>query len=102
MAFPMQLPVWDTVRLTIEGNQGLEGTAAGQELLDENAAELWVASRCIDRSQTLKERFGSNEKTKVIAKLQVNCQSFDNFEPDFTTINISASWSWCTLPRASC
>lgn len=25
----MGLPVWDTVRLTIEGLDGLEGTAAG-------------------------------------------------------------------------
>jgi hypothetical protein len=28
-AYPMGLPVWDTVRLTIEGLDGLEGTAAG-------------------------------------------------------------------------
>jgi hypothetical protein len=28
-AYPMGLPEWDTVRLTIEGIDGLEGTAAG-------------------------------------------------------------------------
>lgn len=70
MAFPMGLPEWDTVRLTIEGNAGLDGTAAGQELLDPVSAELWVASRFFDRSQTIAERLGRNEKTKVIAKLQ--------------------------------
>lgn len=69
-AYPMGLPEWDTVRMTIEGNAGLEGTAAGNELLDENTAEVWVASRPFDRSQSVGDRLGRNEKTKVIAKLQ--------------------------------
>ena len=68
----MGLPEWDTIRLTIEGNEGLEGTGAGQGLLDENTAELWVASRIFDRSpgQTVADRIGRNEKTKVVGKLQ--------------------------------
>mmetsp|Transcript_19005 Transcript_19005/g.19744 ORF Transcript_19005/g.19744 Transcript_19005/m.19744 type:complete len:288 (-) Transcript_19005:111-974(-) len=72
MAYPMGLPEWDTVRLTIEGNHGLEGTAAGQELLDPNTAELWIASRVLDRTNnhTVADRLGRNEKTKVICKLQ--------------------------------
>jgi hypothetical protein len=69
-AYPMGLPVWDTIRLTIEGTQGLEGTAAGQQILHPNTAELWVASRFLDRNETVADRFGRNEKTKVIAKLQ--------------------------------
>ena len=71
-AYPMGLPEWDTIRLTIEGNSGLEGTAAGQELLNEETAELWVASRIFDRSpsQTVADRLGKNEKTKVVGKLQ--------------------------------
>lgn len=70
MAFPMGLPEWDTVRLTIEGEAGLDGSAAGQQLLNPDTAELWIASRCLDRAQLLGERLGKNEKTKVIAKLQ--------------------------------
>ena len=70
MAFPMGLPTWDTVRLTIEGTDGLQGTAAGQQLLDPKTTELWVASRFFDRSETVADRLGRNEKTKVIAKLQ--------------------------------
>lgn len=66
----MGLPAWDTVRLTIEGVEGLEGTAAGQELMDGATTELWVASRSFDRSQTVADRLGRNEKTKVVAKLQ--------------------------------
>ena len=72
MCYPMGLPEWDTVRLTIEGIDGLEGSAAGQELLHSDTAELWISSRCLDRSpgQTIADRLGRNEKTKVIAKLQ--------------------------------
>mmetsp|Transcript_49985 Transcript_49985/g.87282 ORF Transcript_49985/g.87282 Transcript_49985/m.87282 type:complete len:286 (-) Transcript_49985:137-994(-) len=72
MAYPMGLPDWDTVRLTIEGNEGLEGTGAGMHMLDEDTAELWVASRIFDRSagQTVADRLGRNEKTKVVGKLQ--------------------------------
>ena len=70
MAYPMGLPEWDTVRLTIEGPDGLSGTAAGEGILDPEKAELWVASRNFDRSQTVGDRLGKNEKTKVIGKLQ--------------------------------
>lgn len=68
----MGLPDWDTVRITIEGNEGLDGTGAGQELIDENTAELWVASRMFDRTnnQIVADRLGRNEKTKVVGKLQ--------------------------------
>jgi len=70
MAYPMGLPEWDTVRATIEGESGLDGTAAGAELLDPNTAELWAASRDFNRSQTVADRLGRNEKTKMIVKLQ--------------------------------
>ena len=66
----MGLPEWDTVRITIESNSGLEGTAAGTEVLDDSTAELWVATKYFDRNQTVGDRLGRNEKTKVIAKLQ--------------------------------
>lgn len=80
----MGLPEWDTVRLTIEGNHGLEGTAAGQELLDPNTAELWIASRVLDRTNnhTVADRLGRNEKTKVIFYLfiyKINNNYFFSF-----------------------
>lgn len=70
IAWPMGLPEWDTVRLTIESDAGLDGTAAGQDVLDPATAELWVAARNFDRNQTVADRLGRNEKTKVVAKLQ--------------------------------
>mmetsp|Transcript_11881 Transcript_11881/g.17964 ORF Transcript_11881/g.17964 Transcript_11881/m.17964 type:complete len:161 (+) Transcript_11881:476-958(+) len=71
-AYPMGLPEWDTVHLTIQGVEGLDGTAAGQEILDPDTAEVWIASKCLDRSpgRTVADRLGRNEKTKVIAKMQ--------------------------------
>lgn len=68
----MGLPDYDTIRMSIEGEDGLQGTSAGQELLIEDTAELWVASRVFDRSkgQTVADRLGRNEKTKVVGKLQ--------------------------------
>ena len=69
-AYPMGLPEWDTIRLTLQGNEGIEGTAAGVELLDPDTAELWVASRMFDRNQTIADRLGRNDKTKVVGKLQ--------------------------------
>lgn len=72
----MGLPEWDTIRVMIDewhgkkGVGGLEGTGAGQEVMDENTAELWIASRCLDRREVFSQRYGKNEKTKVIAKLQ--------------------------------
>jgi hypothetical protein len=70
MAYPMGLPEWDTVRLTIEAADGLDGTAAGQEIMNPDTAELWVAARVFDRGVKVQDRLGKNEKTKVIGKLQ--------------------------------
>ena len=66
----MGLPEWDPIRLTIEGVSGLEGSAFSVDLLNPDTAELWVASRDFNRSQTVADRLGKNEKTKVIGKLQ--------------------------------
>ncbi len=67
----MGLPEWDTVRLTIIGTEGLEGTAASVDLLDPNTAELWVASKMFDRSQIISDRMGKNEKQKVVISLHI-------------------------------
>jgi hypothetical protein len=70
MAYPMGLPEWDPVRLALEGEDGLGGTAAAQELLDVERATLWLAAKEFKRDQTVGDRVGKNEKTKVICKLQ--------------------------------
>ena len=66
----MGLPEFDSIRQMIESVAALDGSAVGQEVLNPDTAELWVASRDFNRAQTVGERLGSNEKTKVIGKLQ--------------------------------
>jgi cilia- and flagella-associated protein 298 len=70
MCYPMGLPDYDTVKLTLDGLDGMEGTQAGSEVLDPSTSELWVASRVFDRNTKVSDRLGKNEKTKVIGKLQ--------------------------------
>lgn len=89
MTYPMGLPEYDNIRIIIENNSnynlngtinnnynnnkvnnsGLEGTAAGVEILDEDTAEMWIASRCLDRREKYSDRYGHNDKSKVICKL---------------------------------
>lgn len=66
----MGLPEFDPVRLTMEGGEGLEGTQAGTDLLDEETAGLWMAGKEFRRDQTVGDRVGKNEKTRVTCKLQ--------------------------------
>ncbi|CAN0435588.1 unnamed protein product, partial [Phaeothamnion confervicola] len=66
----MGLPEWDVVRLTIEGEAGLDGTSAAAELLDADTAQLWMAGKEFSRSGIASDRVGRNEKTKISAKLQ--------------------------------
>merc|ERR1711991_751096 len=65
MAYPMGLPDWDIVKMTIDGIEGLDGTSAGNEALNGETAELWVATKFFDRSQTVGDRLGRNEKPKL-------------------------------------
>lgn len=66
----MGLPEYDPVRLVMEGTDGLDGTQAGTELLDENTAGLWMAGKEFRRDQAVGDRVGKNEKTRVTCKLQ--------------------------------
>lgn len=89
MAFPQGLPEYENVRIAIEENSssnmngtpnpnyrggvssaGLDGTPAAVEFLEEDTAELWIASRCLDRREKFCDRYGRNEKTKLIGKMQ--------------------------------
>jgi len=69
MAFPMGLPKHDVVFAALESTDGLEGTQADRALLNPDTAQLWCAGREFQRNQTVGDRLGKNEKTKVVAKL---------------------------------
>eukprot|EP00947_MAST-08B_sp_MAST-8B-sp1_P005003 g5003.t1 len=66
IAFPMGLPAYDTVRVLIEGNDA----EAVQGSMDPLSARLWWAGKEFLRDQTVGDRVGRNEKTKVICRLQ--------------------------------
>lgn len=70
MAFPMGLPKWDPVQLCLESIDGLDGTQASNAILDPDTAQLWCAGKEFNRDQTVGDRVGKNEKTKMVAKLQ--------------------------------
>ena len=44
------------------------------QVLDEETAELWWASKNLLREKKLCDYVGRNEKTKIIAKLQKVCE----------------------------
>ena len=94
MAYPMGLPEWDTVKLTIDGIEGLDGTSAGNEALNGDIAELWVATKFFDRGQTVGDRLGRNEKTKVIAKMQQPGSGAPGREPGVSEAEKSAMMAY--------
>lgn len=94
MAYPMGLPDWDTVKMTIDGIEGLDGTSAGNEALNGDTAELWVATKFFDRSQTVGDRLGRNEKTKVIAKMQQTGSGAPAREPGVSEAEKSAMMAY--------
>lgn len=47
-----------------------QGTQAGTEILDEETAGLWMAGKEFRRDQSVGDRVGKNEKTRIMCKLQ--------------------------------
>merc|ERR1712159_526908 len=45
IAYPMGLPDWEPARQGIEGTEELEGTAEGQDVMDETSTVMWWASK---------------------------------------------------------
>lgn len=72
MAYPMKLPEYDPVFILLDDasySEALGGTQSGQELMDEETAQLWWAGKEFFRNELVSDRIGKNEKTKIIAKL---------------------------------
>jgi len=69
IAFPMGLPDWEPARQECEGTEDLEGTAEGQDIMDPDSTIMWWASKQLDRSKTLQDFVGRNDKTKIVVQL---------------------------------
>lgn len=57
---------------------------AGQEVMEEETAQLWWAGKQLERGKLLRDFIGRNEKTKIIAKLQKKGQGAPGREPVFS------------------
>lgn len=70
MTYPMGLPEWDLVRISLDDSIENMRTYLGQSIMDASKAALWTCNKEFLRGTPVSERIGScNEKTKVIAKL---------------------------------
>merc|ERR1711939_579305 len=69
IAYPMGLPDWEPARQGVEGTEELEGTADGQDIMNEESTVMWWASKMLDRSKTLQDFVGRNDKTKIVVQL---------------------------------
>lgn len=73
MAFPMGLPPHDPIKHLLDAKDVEDALADSSAVLDvasEDHAELWWAGKQFFRDQYVRDLVGSNEKTKVIVKLQ--------------------------------
>ena len=70
MAYPMNLPPYDTVRQIIDGSEELSGHADGAQQFAPDSAVLWFAGKALERGERLSKYVGSNEKLTIKAKLE--------------------------------
>uniref|UniRef100_A0A7S2PIW6 Uncharacterized protein n=1 Tax=Leptocylindrus danicus TaxID=163516 RepID=A0A7S2PIW6_9STRA len=81
MAYPMGLPSWDTMKNFLGTIEDMQETHVANDILDPSDACLWVAGKDFVRGQLVSDRLGTNEKTKVIAKLQSSTNGAPAREP---------------------
>ncbi|KAL0124249.1 hypothetical protein PUN28_006240 [Cardiocondyla obscurior] len=70
IVYPMGLPPHDIIRKEFENTEDLTGTQASLEVIDVQLAQLWFSGKELLPGRKMKDFVGSNEKTKVIVKLQ--------------------------------
>ncbi|XP_035736986.1 cilia- and flagella-associated protein 298-like isoform X3 [Vespa mandarinia] len=81
IVYPMGLPPHDVIRQEFENTENLTGTQASLEVIDISLAQLWFSGKEMIQGKKLKNFLGSNEKTKVIVKLQKRGAGMPGREP---------------------
>ncbi|XP_017840219.1 cilia- and flagella-associated protein 298 [Drosophila busckii] len=69
IVYPMKLPPHDTIQMEFANMEDLAGTQASKEVIEPSKAQLWFAGRQVLPGKLLSEYLGSNDKTKVVVKL---------------------------------
>ncbi|XP_067253860.1 cilia- and flagella-associated protein 298 isoform X1 [Chanodichthys erythropterus] len=70
IVYPMGLPPHDPIKMEFENQEDLTGTQASLQVIPDEEAQLWWASKELQRSKKLQDYVGKNEKTKIIVKIQ--------------------------------
>nr|CCA22494.1 conserved hypothetical protein [Albugo laibachii Nc14] len=87
MAFPMGLPAHDPIKNLLDREnveEALADRAASLDVTNIENTELWWAGKQFYRDQTVRDMVGSNEKTKIIVKLQKKGGGMPSREPGVT------------------
>ncbi|XP_056127475.1 cilia- and flagella-associated protein 298 [Rhinichthys klamathensis goyatoka] len=81
IVYPMGLPPHDPIRMEFENLEDLTGTQASLQVIPDEDAQLWWASKELQRGKKLQDYVGKNEKTKIIVKIQKRGQGAPAREP---------------------
>ncbi|XP_037930711.1 cilia- and flagella-associated protein 298-like [Teleopsis dalmanni] len=69
IVYPMKLPPNDIIRMEFSNTEDLSGTQASKEVIEPSKAQLWFAGRQVLPDKKLSDYMGTNDKTKVVVKL---------------------------------
>lgn len=70
MAYPMNLPPYDTIRLILDSSEDLTSHSDQPLILDPPTSVLWFAGKPLLRANPLSTHLGSNDKVTIKAKLE--------------------------------
>ena len=70
MAYPMNLPPYDPIRLNLEGKEDLTHHEDATSTLNPDTAALWFAGKAMARADPLSTYIGKNEKVTIRAKVE--------------------------------
>lgn len=84
IVYPMKLPPYDSIRNEFQNTEDLSGTQASLEVIEPAKAQLWFAGKQMLPDRKLADFIGTNEKCKVIVKLQKSGEGAPGREPVFS------------------
>ena len=84
IVYPMGLPPHEPIDMELKGEEDLSGTQASKLVIPLEQATLWFSGKQMDCKKELKDYIGSNEKTKIVCKLQKQGHGAPAREPIFS------------------
>jgi cilia- and flagella-associated protein 298 len=95
MAYPMGLPEFDLAHALLhDPDDSVLASVAPAEYLDPGSSTLWCAGKEFHRDQSVGDRVGSNEKTKVVCRLQPKAGGPPVREPAVSEDERKAMMAW--------